>query len=373
MADDVCYIWERKDWPEWTFDVAQVTTPLASVRHAQGRLLGRMESLGFKSRADAWLQTLTQDVLNTSAIEGQQLDFVQVRSSLARRLGLEIGALAPVDRHVEGIVEVMLDATRHFSKPLTVERLFAWHGALFPTGRSGLSKIRVAAWRDDASGPMQVVSGPIGREKVHFVAPPADRLAGEIIRFLDWFERVDEGLDGVLKAGLAHLWMVTLHPFDDGNGRLARAVGDLALARVEGSSQRFYSLSTQIQIERNDYYAILERTQRGDLDVTAWLLWFLACLKRAIIRAEEILSAVLAKARFWDRFIQVAMNERQKKVLNRLLDGFEGKLTTSKWARLAKCSQDTAHRDILALIACGALQKAAATGRATHYELVLAE
>ena len=365
------YIWQRVDWPNWRIDSSKLSVPLATVRHAQGRLIGRMESLGFKLRDEAWLQTLTQDVIKTSEIEGERLDTDQVRSSIARRLGMDIGALTPVDRNVEGIVEVMLDATQNCAKPLTVKRLFGWHGALFPTGRSGLSKIRVAKWRDDSAGPMQVISGPIGRETVHFTAPPAEQLGAEIKTFLSWFENVEVELDGVIKAGLAHLWLVTLHPFDDGNGRIARAVGDMALARSEQTHQRFYSLSAQIQHERNEYYNVLERTQKGDMVVTDWLLWFLACLQRAIGRAEETLSVVLEKARFWDRFATSPMNERQIKVLNRLLDGFEGKLTTSKWAKLSKCSQDTAYRDILALIELGALKKAEGGGRSTHYDLVV--
>lgn len=362
------YIWERVHWPEMTYDAAQLTAPLAAVRHAQGRLLGRMESLGFKLRDEAWLQTLTQDVLKTSEIEGERLDTDQVRSSIARRLGMDIGALAPVDRHVEGIVEVMLDATQNCAKPLTVKRLHAWHGALFPTGRSGMAKIRVAKWRDDAQGPMQVISGPVGKEKVHFRAPPADRLSDEIRQFLTWFENFEHDLDGVIKAGLAHLWLVTIHPFDDGNGRIARAVGDMALARSEETHQRFYSLSSQIQLERSDYYDVLEKTQKGDLDVTAWLLWFLSCLQRAIGKAEETLSSVVHKARFWDQFADTRLNERQIKVLNRMLDGFEGNLTTTKWAKLTKCSQDTAYRDILVLVELGAL-KADGAGRSTHYVL----
>ena len=364
------FVWERPEWPAWSFDGARLAAPLASVRHAQGRLLGRMESLGFKLRDEAWLQTLTQDVIKTSEIEGDRLDTDQVRSSIARRLGMDIGALAPVDRHVEGIVEVMLDATQHCTKPLTVKRLFGWHGALFPTGRSGLSKIRVGKWRDDASGPMQVISGPIGRETVHFTAPPADRLSDEIKEFLTWFEQVEHGLDGVIKTGLAHIWFVTLHPFDDGNGRIARVVGDMALSRSEHTHQRFYSLSAQIQQERKDYYDILEKTQKGGLDVTEWLLWFFACLKRAIRGADETLAAIILKARFWDRFADIPMNERQIKVLNRLLDGFEGTLTTSKWAKLTKCSQDSAYRDILGLIELGALKKSDGAGRSTHYVLV---
>lgn len=362
------YIWQHPDWPDWICGATRLAAPLVSVRYAQGRLLGRMEALGFKLRDEAWLQTLTQDVVKTSEIEGEKLDTDQVRSSIARRLGMDIGALSPVDRHVEGIVEMMLDATQNYAKPLTAQRLLAWHGALFPTGRSGLVQIRVADWRDDADGPMQVVSGPVGREKVDYTAPPAERLAPEMSRFLEWFERPDD-LDPVLKAGLAHLWLVTLHPFDDGNGRIARAVGDLALARSERIHQRFYSLSAQIQQERADYYTILERTQKGGMDVTEWLLWFLSCLQRAIARAESTLSAVLMKARFWEQFASTPMNERQIKVLNRMLDGFEGKLTTSKWAKLAKCSQDTAYRDILSLIDAGALVKAEGGGRSTSYEL----
>lgn len=364
------YIWERTRWPVMTYDAVPLTGPLAAVRHAQGRLLGRMESLGFKLRDEAWLQTLTHDVIKTSEIEGERLDTDQVRSSIARRLGMDIGALAPVDRNVEGIVEVMLDATQNCAKPLTVKRLYAWHGALFPTGHSGMAKIRVAKWRDDAQGPMQVISGPVGREKVHFRAPPAERLGHEIRHFLMWFEKFENDPDGVIKAGLAHLWLVTLHPFDDGNGRIARAVGDMALARSEQTHQRFYSLSSQIQLERSDYYDILEKTQKGDLDVTEWLLWFLACLHRAIRRADVTLSVVMEKARFRDRFSDAQMNERQIKVLNRLLDGFEGNLTTSKWAKLCKCSQDTAYRDILSLVELDALKKADGAGRSTHYVLV---
>jgi Fic family protein len=364
------YIWQQPNWPDWTFDLTRLAAPLASVRHAQGRLLGRMESLGFKSRDEAWLKTLTEDVVKTSEIEGDQLDVEQVRSSIAKRLGLDVGALPPVDRHVEGIVEVMLDATQNYAEALTAERLFSWHGALFPTGRSGLAQIRVAAWRDDSGGPMQVLSGPLGREKVHYTAPPAEDLVVEIERFFAWFDQSSD-FDMVLKAGLAHLWLVTLHPFDDGNGRIARAVGDLLLARSEQTNQRFYSLSAQIQQERTDYYTILERTQKGGLDVTEWLLWFLNCLQRAITSAEDTLSAVLVKARFWERFANTPMNQRQIKVLNRMLDGFDGKLTTSKWAKLTKCSQDTAYRDILSLIKHGALVKAEGGGRSTSYDIQL--
>jgi Fic family protein len=327
-----------------------------------------MEALGFDLRAEAVLQTLTEDVLKSSEIEGEILDKEQVRSSIARRLGMDIGALAPVDRDVEGVVEMMLDATQNYQAPLTDERLFAWHAALFPTGRSGMTKIIVGAWRDEASGPMQVVSGPIGREKVHYEAPAAALLDGEMAAFVEWFNSAAP-LDPVLKAAIAHLWFVTIHPFEDGNGRIARAIADMMLARSEGSPQRFYSMSAQIRLERKDYYAILERTQKADLDITAWLQWFLACLDRAFDGAEEILANVLRKARFWEAIAGLPLNERQRKVVNRLLDGFEGKLTSSKWAALAKTSPDTALRDINDLVARGVLVKDEGGGRSTSYSL----
>ena len=367
------YIWQHPDWPNWQFDLGTLVVPLTLVRHGQGRLLGRMEALGFKLRDETWLQTLTQDVIKTSQIEGELLDSDQVRSSLARRLGMAVGALAPVDRNVDGIVDVMLDATQGYALPLTRDRLFGWHGALFPTGRSGLHAINVATWRNDSGGPMQVISGPYGKEQVHYEAPPAGSIDAEMERFLSWFNHdevsVPERTDPVIKAALAHLWFVTIHPFDDGNGRLARAIGDMALARSERTPQRFYSLSAQIQLERASYYDILEQTQRGGLDVTEWLTWFLACLERAIAGAELTLESVMTKARFWERFERYGINERQVKLLNRLLDGFEGKLTTSKWAKIAKCSQDTAYRDILGLMELGALVKADGGGRSTSYEL----
>jgi Fic family protein len=363
-------IWEQTDWPQLTWQDARVAMPLAAVRHDQGRLIGRMEALGFKLREEAVLQTLTQDVLKTSEIEGEQLDATQVRSSLARRLGIDIGALPPADRNVEGIVEVMLDATRNYNAPLTAERLFGWHAALFPTGRSGMTRIRVGDWRDDSAGPMQVVSGPYGRERVHYTAPPARTVAAEMEAFLAWFN-APVSSDPVIKAALAHLWFVTIHPFEDGNGRIARAIADLALARSEGSPQRFYSMSAQIRTERNAYYDQLERTQKGDTDVTEWILWFLACLGRAIHGADGVLAAVVAKAQFWERAAPMTLSERQIKVLNRLLDGFEGKMTTSKWATIAKCSQDSANRDIAALLDLGLMRKGKGGGRSTNYELVL--
>ncbi len=362
------YIHELEDWPKFRWDTDRLAEPLASVRHRQGRLIGRMEALGFDLRQEAVLRTLTSDVVKSSEIEGEKLEAEQVRSSIARRLGMDVGALKPADRHVEGIVEMMLDATGHYGEPLTAERLFAWHAALFPTGRSGMTKIRVGAWRDDRTGPMEVVSGPIGRERVHFSAPPAARIEQEMTSFFDWFNRPAD-VDEVLKAGLSHLWFVTIHPFDDGNGRIARAIADMALARSEKSSQRFYSMSTQIRPERTAYYDILERTQKGTMDVTAWMEWFLGCLGRAIDGAHEILGAVLAKARFWESVRRVPLNDRQRLVLNRLLDGFEGKLTTSKYAKLAKCSQDTALRDILPLVERGILVRGPEGGRSTSYAL----
>jgi len=362
------YIHELPDWPEFTWNHARLAGRLASVRHRQGRLLGRMEALGFPLKAEATLRTLTLDVIKSSEIEGELLDHAQVRSSIARRLGMDIGALAAPDRDVDGVVEMMLDATQSHAQPLTASRLFGWHAALFPTGYGGMHKILVGQWRNDANGPMQVVSGGFGKERVHFEAPAANRLKRETTAFLKWFEGKDD-LDAVLKAGVAHLWFVTLHPFDDGNGRIARAIADLTLARSEQSSQRFYSLSAQIRLERKAYYDLLEQTQKGGLDVTPWLEWFLECLGRAIDSAEETLGDVLDKARFWQTHGTASFNDRQRLLLNRLLDGFEGKLTSSKWAKLAKCSQDTALRDILEMVERGILVRDAGGGRSTSYSL----
>jgi Fic family protein len=362
------YIHELEDWPRFKWNRGPLAQPLAAVRHRQGRLIGHMEALGFTLRQEAVLQTLTADVLKSSEIEGEKLNAGQVRSSIARRLGIDIGALKPADRHVEGVVEMMLDATRHYNRPLTAERLFSWHASLFPTGRSGMTKIRAGAWRDDSTGPMEVVSGSVGKERVHFQAPAAPRLDAEMKVFLNWFN-ANAGIDPVLKAGLAHLWFVTIHPFDDGNGRIARAIADMALARSENSAQRFYSMSAQIRQKRNAYYNILEKTQKGTMNVTPWMEWFLGCLGRAIDGAQTALGAILAKARFWDSIAGLAINARQRLVLNRLLDGFKGKLTTSKYAKLAKCSQDTALRDILPLVERGILIRGPEGGRSTSYAL----
>lgn len=369
QSGEKLYLWQADDWPVWHYDLTALASPLSEVSRAQGLLLGRLADVGMALRDQASLAALTEDVIKTSEIEGETLKVESVRSSIARRLGVDIGALAPVDRHVEGVVEMILDATARCDAPLTAERLFGWHAALFPTGYSGLSRIRVGEWRDDASGPMQVVSGPLHRQRVHYEAPPAARLPAEIKRFLEWANGNPDD-PALIKAGLAHVWFVTLHPFDDGNGRIARAVGDLFLARADGSPQRFYSLSAQIQRERRDYYAVLERTQKGTLDVTEWLAWFLATLQRSLDSAQHTLDAVLRKARLWQRWSATPMNERQIKLLNRLLDGFEGKLTSSKWAAIAKCSPDTALRDITELIARGILRKAPGGGRSTAYELV---
>ena len=364
------YIYEQKAWPELSWNQAELGDLLAEVRHLQGRLLGRMEALGFELREEATLQTLTQDVIKTSEIEGEKLDAEQVRSSIARRLGMDIGAVPQIDRKVEGIVEVMLDATRKYDSPLTQERLFAWHAALFPTGRSGMQRITVGGWRTEASGPMQVVSGAIGREWLHYEAPSHDRLKKEMARFLKWFNASSE-TDPVIKSALAHFWFVTIHPLEDGNGRIARAIADMVLARSEKSAQRFYSMSAQIQRERKEYYNVLESCQKGPLDITPWIEWFLNCLKHAITSSEKLLEAVLMKANFWKSHAGESFNQRQRTIINRLLDGFEGKLTSSKWAKLTKCSQDTALRDISDLLNRQILSKDEAGGRSTSYELCL--
>ncbi|HEY4084247.1 MAG TPA: Fic family protein [Burkholderiaceae bacterium] len=369
-SGDKAYIWSAKEWPQWRYDLAALADLLAQVSHAQGLLAGRLHDAGLGSRDQASLAALTDDVLKTSEIEGEQLNAASVRSSIARRLGVDIGALAPVDRHIEGVVDMVLDATGNSTQALNAERLFAWHAALFPTGHNGLTRIRVGAWRDDAAGPMDVVSGPAHRPRVHYRAPPAAQLKRETTRFFKW-ANAETAEPALIKAGLAHLWFVTLHPFDDGNGRIARAAGDLFLARADRSSQRFYSLSAQIQRERKSYYEILERTQKGTLDVTEWLTWFLRALQRALVQAQQGLDSVLEKSRFWQRWATTPMNGRQVKLLNRVQDGFEGKLTSSKWAAIAKCSADTALRDINELVSLGVLRRAQGGGRSTAYEVIV--
>jgi Fic family protein len=363
------YIHRLPNWPTFRWDTAAIAGVLGDVRHRQGRLIGQMQSLGFQLREEAVLHTLTEDVLKSSEIEGEVLDKDQVRSSIARRLGMDIGGLSPADRYVDGVVEMMLDATQKYATPLTLERLFGWHAALFPTGHSGMHKITVGAWRLDESGPMEVISGPIGRERVHYRAPAASLLDNEMRSFLDWFNAKDSSLDPVLKAAVAHLWFVTIHPFDDGNGRIARAIADMGLARSEGSPQRFYSMSAQVRVEWNRYYDILEHIQKGDLDITPWLEWFLACLGRAFVGAEGILATVLRKADFWRAHAATPFNPRQRDMLNRLLDGFFGKLTSTKWAKIEKCSPDAALRDINDLLDRSILKKDPAGGRSTSYYL----
>ena len=368
-AENHVYIWETPDWPEFRWQAAPLLGPLASARHKQGRLLGRMVQLGFDLRLSAHARAITEEVVKSSAIEGEVLDPDSVRSSVARQLGLpEAGVTARVDRKTDAVVAMMLDATTRFDEPLTEERLRSWQAALFPTGYSGLHRIKVGEWRDDAHGPMQVVSGPVGRTRVHYEAPPAERLHAEIRRFLDWLHAPPQQ-DGLLRAALAHLWFVTVHPFDDGNGRIARAVTDLALAQLEGVPQRFYSVSSQIRRDRDAYYEALERTQKGTLDVTAWLLWFLQCYERAIDLAEEGCADVLRRADFWARHSDAPFSTRQRHVLARILEGFEGNLTARKWAALAKCSLDTAQRDIADLVTRGVLVKNPGGSKNTSYAL----
>jgi Fic family protein len=362
------YIHDKENWTDFTWDNKKVMVKLGEARNQQGRLLGKMESLGFDLQNEAVLNTLTLDVIKSSEIEGEFLDIEQVRSSIARRLGIEIAGAIESERHVEGIVEMMLDATQKYDLPLTKNRLFGWHAAMFPSGWSNLTKITVADWRKDITGPMQVVSGPMGKEKVHYQAPGADRIELEMIKFLNWFENERE-IDLVLKAAIAHFWFVTIHPFDDGNGRMSRAIADMTLARSDKSTRRFYSMSAQIKVERKQYYEKLEIAQKANSDITAWILWFLQCLINAIDSTEVTLSTILHKAAFWKLHATTNLNDRQQKIINRLLDGFDGKLTTSKWGKINKCSQDTALRDIQDLIKKNILYKEPGGGRSTNYEL----
>ena len=362
------FIHENPGWPQFSWDNDALAVPLAAVRHKQGKHLGKMEALGFDLRGEANLSVLTSEVVNSSAIEGETLNPEEVRSSIARRLGLDVAGLPEPGREVEGVVEMTLDATQNFEAPLTNERLFGWHASLFPTARSGMSRITVGAWRPKETGPMQVVSGPIGREKVHFEAPEAERLESEMARFLEWFNS-SPAIDPVLRAGIAHFWFVTIHPFEDGNGRIARAIGDMALSRADGTKDRFYGLSSQIEAERKEYYLQLEAAQRGDLDITRWLTWFLGCLDRAIGNAENTLATTLHKAKLWQRINRRPVNNRQRELINQMLGGFEGFLTTSKYAKLAKCSQDTALRDIRELLERGIIVQNPGRGRSTSYRL----
>ena len=363
------WIHEHQNWPNFIWDAETLSDKLADIRYRQGRLLGRMEGLGFELKREATLSTLTSDVVKSSAIEGENLNPEEVRSSIARRLGIDIAGLIPASRDVDGIVEMMLDATQGFSKPLTKERLFDWHAALFPTGRSGMHRITVGGWRTIDAGPMQVISGPIGHENIHFEAPSANKLEKEMAAFLTWFESQGD-FDPVVRAGIAHLWFVTIHPFEDGNGRIARAITDMALARADGISDRFYSLSTQIESERKFYYGQLEKQQRSTPEITSWLEWFWDCLGRAISSAEQTLGNVLFKAQLWDKISQNPVTERQRLIINRMLeDDFKGHMNTSKYAKLAKCSNDTALRDIQNLKARGIFIQNPGGGRSTSYRL----
>ena len=362
------YIHQKENWPNFEWNDKSLIDLLSKVRNLQGKVVGKMEALGFNLRNEAVLETLTLDVIKSTEIEGEILNVEQVRSSLARRLGMQIENSIYSERNVDGVVDMLIDATQNFNDILSKERLFDWHFALFPTGRSGMFKIQVGTWRNDTTGPMQVVSGAMGKEKVHFEAPNSDLIEKEMEVFLNWINS-NKSVEPVIKAGIAHLWFITIHPFEDGNGRISRAITDMLLARADGIAQRYYSMSSQIRLERKEYYEILEKTQQGSLDITEWLVWFLNCLLNAIKSSEIILNKVLYKHKFWSKYASEIQNERQKRMLNKLLDGFTGKLTTSKWAKINKCSQDTALRDIQFLIKKGIMQKENAGGRSTNYEL----
>jgi len=359
-------IYQNKDWTRFVWNDQTINSIFGEVRYLQGKISGQMNSLGFSMKEEARLKTLTQDVVKSSEIEGEQLNYEQVRSSIARRLGLNIAGLIHSGRDVDGVVEMLLDATQNYLRPLTEERLFGWHSSLFPTGRSCMHKIEVGRYR---SGEMQIVSGAIGKEKIHYIAIAPQNISKEMDGFINWFNG-DHKTDPVLKAAIAHFWFIIIHPFDDGNGRIARAISDMLLARAEGSSGRFYSMSGQIMAERKQYYEVLQRVQHSNGDITEWLGWFLHCLKNALSETEHTLENTLRKAVFWKIHENTALNERQRIMLNKLLDGFEGKLKSSKWAKIAKCSADTALRDIKDLIEKGILQVEPEGGRSTNYELV---
>jgi Fic family protein len=365
----MAYIYKHPAWPHFTWDANRLAPHLSAARYKQGLLLGKMRDLGYQLKTEATLTALTEETVKSSAIEGEELNPESVRSSLARRMGLETAAIRPGDRSVEGVVEMMLDATRNYALPLTEDRLFGWHAALFPTGRSAMRKITPGAWR---TGGMQVVSGAEGKEEIHFEAPEAKAVGREMRAFLTWYEAESPEIEPLLKAGLAHLYFVTVHPFDDGNGRIARAITEMSLARLENSEQRFYSMSSQIREERKQYYQILEWTQKDGMDVTEWLDWFLDCLARAIDRSDELTAGVLAKEAFWRHLRQnsIEVSGRQRKIINQLLDRFEGKLTTGKWAKLVKVSHDTALRDIQDLLKKSILRQEESGGRSTAYTLV---
>jgi Fic family protein len=363
------YIYEQKKWPLFRWSDRDLLCRLGEARNAQGLLIGKIQTLGFKSQDEAYLEALTNDVVNSTAIEGVLLNEEHVRSSVAETLGLEYAGVRHNDRMVEGVVAMMVDATRNYQTPLDRERLFSWHRSIFPTAGSGLIRIPIGRWRDDASGDMRVVSGRLGSDRVHFQAPPASAVDSEMIRFFSWFNNKKDDTDLMIRAGIAHLWFVTIHPFEDGNGRIARALADMFLAASDNLPQRFYSMSRQILEKRKAYYDLLENTQRGGLDITEWLCWFLGCLREAIASSSGVLDKVLRKHMFWMKYGEEITNDRQRRVLNRLLGDFEGKLTSAKWAKLVKCSHDTALRDIRDLIRLDILRKTDQGGRSTSYEL----
>ncbi|MGD8210212.1 MAG: Fic family protein [Desulfobacterales bacterium] len=369
------YIWQYPSWPKFQWDSTVLLKSLGECRFQQGSLLTQMRDLGFEVQQQARAEVLIEETLKTSEIEGVHLDARAVRSSVARRLGLPAAGLPEVNIPIaDGVVEILLDATQNHSRKLTTERLFGWHAALFPTGYSGMHKIRVAAWRDDKKGPMQVISGPIGREKVHYQAPPAKHLNEEMKRFFSWWDKSHKEMDGILRAGVAHLWFAAIHPFDDGNGRIARTLTDMALAQDENFATRCYSLSSQIMAQRDAYYAVLENTSKGDGDITQWLQWFLKCVSRAIVSSNRMLSSVMLKARFWKHHAQTDLNHRQRKALNRLLDagpgGFEGGLTNRKYAGITHVSRATAQRELANLVKKGILRPNPGGGRSASYDLI---
>ncbi len=367
------YIWQTKSWPDLKWDSAKLLKPLGNIRFSQGALLTQIKELGFDIQQTARADVLVEEALKTSAIEGEKLDPDAVRSSVGRRLGLPDAGLKEIrDQKVEGLVEILLDATANYSKKITMERIWSWHAALFPIGYSGMVKISVGQWRNDSKGPMQVISGPIGQEKVHFEAPPTKKLDKEMQIFISWINEKSQ-LDGIIRAGIAHIWFVTIHPFDDGNGRIARALKEMFLARDENNPKRFYSLSSQIMAERNEYYEVLKATQSGTGDITEWLKWFLECMNRAILNSNILLNKIMIKARVWQGFAQIRLNERQIKVINRLLDagagGFEGGLKNKKYMGIAHTSRATAQRELADLVNKGILIKMPGGGRSVSYDL----
>lgn len=366
------YIYELHNWPQFRWDDTALAERLDAVRFRQGRVAGRVDGLGFDLRREAGFDVVVSEVIRSSEIEGEKLNEAEVRSSVARQLGMDIGGLPPASRHVEGVVEMVLDATQQYADPLTPPRLCGWQASLFPTGYSGMCQVRTGAWRDDSTGPLQVVSGPLGKQRVHFQAPASSKVDGEMAAFLDWFDGTHP-TNPIVKALLAHLWFLTIHPFDDGNGRIGRAILDMSLARAEGTALRYYSPSNQILNERNGYYRVLEATHRGTLDVTEYLAWFLEVIDKSLATAESTLDEVLVRSKFWQAHAATALNERQRKVLFRFLNGFEEKLTNAKWSKLAKCSHDTALRDLSDLVAKGILVKSVESGRGTSYMLALPE